>query len=160
MNEEEVIQFVTEMPGVVCVTATEERGAPQAAWGDSFFFFDPAGDEPADRRMPFATLVTQDYAGFDEESNLNRPGVFRLNIAVGREEYERLLGHPPADHAAHRLAFDYSAIDRLMPHPVYAAQAWVSIINPGERTMEQAKTLLAGAQNLASSRRQRRLDFS
>jgi hypothetical protein len=37
--------------------------------------------------------VTQDYDGFDTGSNLNRPGVFRLNIAVGRDRFEELLGY-------------------------------------------------------------------
>jgi hypothetical protein len=41
-------------------------GAPEVAWGDSFFFYDPDGDAPTDRRMPFATIVTNDYDGNDK----------------------------------------------------------------------------------------------
>jgi hypothetical protein len=31
---------------------------------------------------------------------------------------------------------DYTALDRLMPHPVYALQHWVSILNPTEATFD------------------------
>jgi hypothetical protein len=134
MTEEDVIQFVGGLPSVHTVTASEANGAPEVSWGDTFFFYDPEGTEPADRRLPFATIVTKDYPGFDTASNLNRPGVFRVNIAVGRDAYRDLLGHPPAAHADHRAGYDYSTLDRLVPHPVYAAQGWVSILNPGEAT--------------------------
>ena len=43
----------------------------------------------------FATLVVNDYPGFDTESRLDRDEIFRLNVAVGRPAYERLLGHSP-----------------------------------------------------------------
>ena len=29
---------------------------------------------------------------------------------------------------------DYAAVDRIVPHPVYARQRWISILNPGEAT--------------------------
>ena len=40
---------------------------------------------------------------------------------------------------------DFTAADQLFPHPVYATQSWASIVNPGERTSEQARRLLIGA---------------
>jgi hypothetical protein len=153
----DIIAFAGNLPGVVAVTASEAGGAPEVAWGDTFLYYDPDGDGRTDRRMPFATIVTKDYDGFDTASRLNRPGVFRLNIAVGRAVFEELIGHPPAahaahaDHAAHAAQaemsdrYDYSAVDRLLPHPVYAVQAWVAIVNPGEQTADQARTLLAAA---------------
>jgi hypothetical protein len=57
---------------------------------------------------------------------LRRPGVFRLNIGVSRATFERLLG---ADAEP-----DYTALDRILPHPVYARQLWVSILNPSDAT--------------------------
>jgi hypothetical protein len=64
MTAEEIIAFVTSLPGVAAVTASEANGAPEAAWGDSFFFYDPEDDADS-RRMPFATIVIQDYDGWD-----------------------------------------------------------------------------------------------
>jgi hypothetical protein len=67
----------------------------------------------------YATIVWSEE--FDDGSNLARPGVFRLNMWADRATLERLAaeGEP-----------DYAALDRLIPHPVYAAQRWVSILNP------------------------------
>jgi hypothetical protein len=156
ITQDDIIGFVTRLPGVVAITASEANGAPEVAWGDSFFFYDPDGDTPADRRMPFATIVTNDYDGFDTASKLNRAGVFRLNIAVGRAAFEELIGYPPAAHAAESARFDYTAIDQLIPHPVYATQAWVAILNPGETTADVAYSLLTGARTRAVQRHRRR----
>lgn len=152
MTQEDIIAFVTGLPGVVAVTADEASGAPEVAWGDTFFSYDPDGDTPAAGRMPFATIVTKDYDGFDTASNLNRPGVFRLNIAVGRTAFEERLGHPPTPSED----ADHTAIDTLIPHPVYATQAWVAILNPGSATAELARSLLTDAHTLAVRRHRRR----
>jgi hypothetical protein len=45
--EEDISHFVASLPGVVVVTASRANGAPEVAWGDSFFFYDPDGDIPA-----------------------------------------------------------------------------------------------------------------
>lgn len=127
------MRFAAGLPGVVAYTPDETSDAPEVAWGDTFFFYDP-DDDPAARRMPFATIVTKDYPGFDTASNLSRPGVSRLNIAVGRSAVEELTGD-----------VDYTELDRLIPHPVYATQGWVAILNPGERTAGLARRLLTDA---------------
>jgi hypothetical protein len=105
--------------------------------------------------MPFATIVVHDYDGFDTASDLNRPGVFRVNIAVGRQRYQDLVGHPPAAHAEHHGSYDYTALDQFMPHPVYAAQGWISILNPSETNADQVRSLLAEAHDRAAERHQR-----
>lgn len=79
MIPEKIIAFVSQLPGVVVHTASEERGAPRAAWGDTFIFYDP-DDSPQNRQPGFATIVVSDYPGFDTFAMLDRPGVFRLNL--------------------------------------------------------------------------------
>jgi len=74
----------------------------------------------------FATIVTTDEHDVGSPSNLARPGVFRLNIGVGRETFERLVGTMQSP--------DYAVLDRFLPHPVYARQHWISILNPSEAT--------------------------
>jgi hypothetical protein len=154
MTEDETIELVAGLPGVVMTTATEAGGAPESAWGDSFFFYDPDGTTEPDKRWPFATIVVSDYPGFDESSDLHRPGVFRLNISVGRTAFTTLLGYPPAAHAGHADEFDYAALDQLAPHPVYAAQGWVSVLNP-DQTDPQVRMLLTQAHSRAAGRRHR-----
>jgi len=151
VTEDEIIEFATGLPGVVTTTADEASGAPESAWGDSFFFYDPDGDTEPDKRWPFATIVVSDYPGFDESSQLSRPGVFRLNINVGRTAFEELFGYSPAAHAVRPNEFDNAALDQLLPHPSYAAQAWVSILNP-DRLSPRAKGLLTQAHERAAKR--------
>jgi hypothetical protein len=138
MTPDDIIGFVAPMPGVTTMTAGPENGAPEVAWGDSFFTYD-------NEQLPFATIVVTDYPGFDTASDLNRPGVFRLNIAIGRTRFTELLGYPPA---AVPDGIDYTVTDQILPHPVYATQAWISILNPGEH----AKALLTEAHRRAVAR--------
>ena len=113
MTADEISAFVGGLPGVVTVVADEAGGAPEIAWGDSFFSYEAA-------KMPFATIVTKDYGDFDAFSRLDRPGVFRLNVEVGRERFEALVGYAPAAHGGQE--HDYAALDQVLPHPVYATQ--------------------------------------
>lgn len=82
--------------------------------------------------------------------------MFRVNIAVGRDRYRELLGHSAADHQHHRADYDYAQADVLVPHPVYAEQGWVSVVNPGPRTAAQVMDLVRLARELAVARDSRR----
>lgn len=117
--------------------------------GDAFFFAGP------DRRMPFATLVTGDR--YDTASDLERPGVFRLNIGVSRATYQSLFGAEPArlgEGVVVDTGHDFTELDRIMPHPVYAPQFWVCVLNPDPATFETVQSLLSEAYERAA-RRQR-----
>ena len=94
--------------------------------------------------MPFATIVIKDYGDFDDASDLDRPGVYRLNVGVGKETY-RSLFPGEGEH-------DFTALDVLMPHPVYGRQHWVCVLNPSEKTFETVKPLLAEAYEIAVKR--------
>lgn len=135
------MEWATEaLLGTAVVVASGANGAPEAAWGDSFFFY---GN---DRRFPFATIVTQDYRDFDTASDLDRPGAFRVNLWVGRSALRRLLGSQQPD------PVDYRAPDVLLPHPIYAAQGWVCIVNPGPATSDLLRSLLSEAHARAVAR--------
>jgi Family of unknown function (DUF6194) len=96
----------------------------------------------------FATLTTGDE--FDQASDLDRPGVFRLNVGVLRPTFDRLV-------SGDAVSPDFTAFDTVMPHPVYAAQRWISIINPSGATFEEiVKPLLEEAHELVSSRERRK----
>ena len=155
MTEDEIIAFAAGLPGVTVETASAGSGAPEVAWGDSFVYYDPPGaePEPPDRRWPFATLVVHDYAGFDEASRLDREGVFRVNVNVGKRRFEELVGYPPSEHVARRDDHDYAELDRVLPHPEYGQQAWVCVVSPGDRTADLVRALLAEASDRAAARR-------
>ena len=114
------------------------------AMGATFFSLDPEKHWPN-----FATIVTTDEHDMGSPSNLTaRPGVYRLNIGLSRQSFDRLVGDLTDP--------DYAAIDRLLPHPVYAQQHWVSILNPSAETFETiVKPLLTEAHDRVAATRSR-----
>jgi hypothetical protein len=139
----ELISYLTSHYEGVDVT-TYPPDAPPTAW---FFSLDPETHWPN-----FATVVTTDEHDMEDKSNLEARAAYRLNIGVGRPTFERLVD------AAY--AYDYTATDMLMPHPVYAKQLWVAVVNPTRQTFESTiKPLLDEAYSrLARGRPQSRGD--
>lgn len=129
MNAEEIYEYI--MGALSGASAVEQDGC--------FFFFDEPG-----KKFPFATLVTTD--AHDTASNLSRDGVFRLNLGLSRESFRALFpsaeGGPAGGESG---AWDFTALDHLMPHPVYGGLHWVCVLNPGVATFEKVKPLLAEA---------------
>ena len=144
MDEAGIIRHIATFGGIDVVLASEENGAPEISWGDSFFIFDPNRDLDNARRFPFATIVTKDYGDFDNASKLDRPGVFRLNIGVSKATFAKLF-RADEEH-------DFTALDRLMPHHVYARNHFVCVLNPSESTFEEIKPLLREAYEIAVRR--------
>jgi hypothetical protein len=127
VDQDAIIQYVSQtFAGVDVVRPHEGPGA-----GDTFFIL-------PGKKMPFATIVTRDYGDFDNASNLNRPDVYRLNIGVSKETFQRLVDDDKASH-------DFAALDTLMPHPIYGQQHWLCVLNPRPETFERLKPLLAEA---------------
>ena len=111
------------------------------ALGATFFSLDPEKHFPN-----FATIVWTD--DFDQASGLSRPGTFRLNLGVSRETFDRLVGSATDP--------DYTAFDRLVPHPVYARQHYISILNPSDATFRDViLPLLAEAHDRLAAQRER-----
>ncbi len=144
--------MVAALPGVVVQTPGPGSEAPEIAWGDSFFFYDPDDRGGEARMVPFATVVTKDYPGVDESSRLDRPGAFRLNVNVGRQRFTELFGFTPSAIAEHAGEFDHAADDVVVPHPVYGQQAWVSVVRPGPATQDPVRDLVAVAHARAARR--------
>jgi hypothetical protein len=142
MDQAAIIEYIAQtFPGVEVVTGDAGIGA-----GDTFFFYDPQRNTDPTRRIPFATIVTKDYGDFDNKSNLNRPDVFRLNIQVGRATLHSLFNDGET--------FDYAALDQLLPHPVYAPQGFMCVLNPSRETFEsRLEALLAQAYANAARRK-------
>ena len=128
MNQQEVEAFVENMDNV----QREEN------FGYKFFF---VGD---DHRRPFVTLADSDN-DYDHVSNLDREGVFRINIGVSRETFTSLLADSPSQD------IDYSVLDVFLPHPDYSKQHFVCILNPQENAA-RTRELMVEAHAIAASR--------
>jgi hypothetical protein len=144
MDQRAIVQYIADtFAGVDILSPDEGPGA-----GDTFFIYDPDRNLDVKHRMPFATIVSKDYGDFDCTSNLNRPGIFRLNIGVSRETFRALFPAPPSESGP-----DFAALDQLLPHPVYATQSWVCVLNPSAETFKNVQPLLAEAYERVANRR-------
>ncbi|GIE92742.1 DUF6194 family protein [Paractinoplanes rishiriensis] len=143
---EETAARLAALPEVAELVGGPEAGTPEMAWDERFYFVGP------DRRNPFATIVGHDLPGFDDESRLDRIGVFRLNVELGRIHFEEVFGYPPKDFPDHRDQVDFAALDRIVPHPVYATHGWASVLNPGPAAEPALTRLLANAHRRATDR--------
>ena len=117
------------------------------AMGASFFSYGP------DHKFPFATLVTGDE--HDQASNLSRPSVFRLNVGVSKQTFQSLFGSGSAhsDEGGPEGGYDFTALDCIMPHPVYGKMYWVCVLNPSEGTFKTVQELLVEAYDMAVRKR-------
>lgn len=150
MNEAEVSRYITDtFEGVDVVIASDA----------SFFFYNPDRALPPDHRFPFVTMVRSD--AYDQFSNLNRPSVFRLNIGIGKQTFRSLFGPPKPPSGRDNAAesgdnsgdYDFTALDQVMPHPVYGRMYWVCVLNPSGEILEtNVRPLLAEAYELAVSK--------
>ncbi|MFF0311388.1 DUF6194 family protein [Streptosporangium sp. NPDC004379] len=176
MTMDEIIDFVSGLEGVLAVRPQPGDGTPELVWGDAFFYYSPDGVVPT-TVQPFATIVTKNYPE-DETSRLERPGAFRVNVAAGREAFVHWSGHAPREPGpAARSGADSGpgggtrsgggegpggdggggdAEDTVIAHPLYGAQSWLAVVNPGPRTARVLRELLSQAHRLARARYERR----
>src|SRR5438093_9307431 len=119
------------------ITGTFEGVETTTAFGYTFFFY------RAERRLPFATIASTDNE-YERISNLDRPGVYRLNIGVSKQTFQSSFGPDKVDISA----YDFTALDTLMPHPDYAAQSWLCVLNPSDATFESVRLMLAEAYDI------------
>ncbi len=124
-------EFETFLLALENVESTENFGY--------LFYF--VGD---DHRLPFATIGQADN-DFDKLSNLDREGVFRLNMGVRKDTFMQLELPSESDS-------DYTALNVFMPHPHYAKQNFICILNPAGENIARSKELLEEAHALATIR--------
>ena len=141
MDEQAVIAWISALPGIEVV---EDKG-------DHYFFADPT--QPADNRLPFATVMTADRN--DQFSHLDRPGVYRLNIGVHPATCRARFGPAPFPQDPAESGHDFAALDTVMPHPIYGTMFWLCVLNPSAATFASVQPLIEEARAVALERAQR-----
>jgi hypothetical protein len=127
------------------IMSTFENVETAVNLGYTFFFYRD------DHMHAFATIASTGNA-YERISNLDRPGVFRLNIGVSRETFKSLFGTKKIDVSA----YDFTALDTIMPHPEYSSQHFLCVLSPSEATFERIRPMLAEAYDIAMKRYNRR----
>ena len=148
MTPEHIINIVTDsFDGVV----------PKASWGETSLFYNPGNALP--NGVYFCTIKEKNGDN-DKSSHLDRDGVFRLSIGIGKSAYFSLLGKPPARPSKGGIVdtgHDFTACDELMPHPIYGWMSWVQILNPSESSFEEIMPLIAAAHQEAVAKFAKRI---
>lgn len=133
MKPEDILQY--------CL-ANLEGTVRTESWGESGIFYNPGG---VLKRGVYVLTVKEKDGANDRASQLNRPGIYRVNLGLRKETYTRLFGplpsRPPKGGVVSAGA-DFTALDYLMPHPVYAWMGWIAALNPSPETFEAMKPLI------------------
>jgi hypothetical protein len=124
------------------ITDTFENVETTVNMGYRFFFYKD------DHMHAFATIASTDNE-YENISDLDRPGVYRLNIGLSRDTFRSLFGTGKIDTSI----YDFTALDTIMPHPDYSSQHFVCVLSPSETTFnEQIRPMLAEAYEVAMKR--------
>lgn len=115
------------------------------AWGERGLFYNPR--QALARGTYFVTVKDHDGPN-DRASNLDREGVYRVNLGVDEATYRRLFGDPPARPPKGEsvdTGHDFTRLDEVLPHPVYAWANWLCVLSPSEETLEELWPLVDAA---------------
>jgi len=127
------------------ITDTFENVETTINLGYTFFFY-------RDDHMNAFTTIASTGNEYEQISNLDRPGVYRLNIGVGKETFQSLFGKDKIDVSV----YDFTALDVIMPHPDYSSQYFICVLSPSEATFERIRPMLAEAHDVAMKRYNKR----
>ena len=137
---------------VAALTSRFAGLVPKSSWGETSLFVNPGGLLP--NGVYFCTLKDHDGAN-DTASQLDRPGVFRVALGLPPARYEdrfgRRPGRPPKGGVV-ATGHDFTALDVLTPHPVYAWMGWVQVLSPSETTFESLWPLFTEAHEVAAAK--------
>lgn len=126
-----------------------EDVVPKASWGETALPYNPG--QMLAHGVYFCTLKQQDGAN-DKASAPDRAGVFRVAIGLPSASYNRLFGERPARPVKGgyvATGHDFTALNVLMPHPVYAWMGWAQILSPSRERFDELLSLIAEAPAVA-----------
>jgi len=122
-----------------------EGVVPKPSWGETSLFYNPGRLLP--NGVYFCTLKEKNGEN-DKASELDREDVFRLSIGITKETFEKTFGKRPKRPSKGGIintAHDFTALNELMPHPIYGWMSWVQVLNPCESTFEELLPLITEA---------------
>jgi len=136
VSPETIIKLLTsELDGVV----------PKSSWGETSLFYNPGKLLP--NGVYFCTIKEKNGDN-DKSSELDRDSVFRVSVGVGKSNYEQHFGikpKRPEKGGIVNTGHDFTKLDELMPHPIYAWMSWVQILSPSKSSFDSCYPLIKDA---------------
>ena len=147
MTADEIINYCLEnLEGVALVNS----------WGERGIFYNP---ENKLKRGVYILTVKEKDGENDSSSNLDRTGIYRVNLGVRRQTFLNwfsIIPQRPKKGGVIDMNFDFTATDKIMPHPVYGWMSWLCCLNPSDKTFEELKPLIAEAHAYAKEKFEKR----
>lgn len=147
MNPKEILEYC--LGNLQDVVLTE-------SWGEKGIFYNP--QNVLKRGVYVLTLKEKDGEN-DSSSNLDRTDIFRVNLGVRKNTFVDLFGEipkRPGKGGTVDMDFDFTELDKLLPHPVYAWMGWICVLNPSVKTFEILKPLIREAYEYATEKFEKR----
>lgn len=147
MNKNKILNYCLEnLEGTVLVES----------WGEKGIFYNPGH---VLKRGVYILTVKEKDGDNDKSSDLNRAGIYRVNLGIQKQTFTELFGAVPKRPAAGGVVdmeYDFSELDKILPHPVYAWMAWICALNPSEQTFEELKPYIQEAYTYAKEKFKKR----
>lgn len=112
------------------------------AYSETTYFYNP--DQQLTNGVYFLTIKERNGPN-DVSSNLDKKGVFRVSFKPDPVTYTTHFGKKPARPGKGKtvdLNYNFQAVDRWMPHPVYAWMGWTMVLNPSEETFQNLEIFI------------------
>ena len=143
MESEEILNYCLEhLEGTVSVSS----------WGEKGIFYHP--DNRLKRGIYILTIKEKDGEN-DKVSNLDRDGVYRVNLGVRKQTFINMFStipKRPAKGCVVDMDYDFTETDRIIPHPVYAWMGWLCVLNPSNKTFGKLKPFIDEAYEYAKEK--------
>lgn len=115
------------------------------SWGENGIFYNPNG---VLKRGIYVLTVKEKDGQNDKASDLNRKNIYRVNLGLRKDTFKQLFEFIPKRPAAGgvvEMDYDFKALNKIIPHPVYGWMGWISVLNPTQETFEELKPLIEEA---------------
>ena len=115
---------------------------PKNTWGETSLFYNPQQLLP--NGVYFMTVKMNDGDN-DKASNLDRDDVYRINMGIGKKAYLELFGETPKRPAKGGIVetgHDFTLLNTILPHPIYAWMGWVCILSPSNEFFDNYQYLI------------------
>lgn len=140
MTPDYILQYCLEnLQGTVLVES----------WGEKGILYNP--DRKLKRGVYILTVKEKDGEN-DRSSDLNRENIYRVNLGIRKNTFINMFGAVPKrpdKGGIVDMPYDFTEINNIIPHPVYAWMGWICVLNPTEMIFEELKPFIQEAYKYA-----------
>lgn len=143
MTPDEILQYcIKNLDGTVLVES----------WGEKGIFYNPNGKL---KRGVYILTVKEKDGENDKSSDLNRENIYRINLGIHKKTFTEMFGAAPKRPEKGGIVdmpYDFTTINQIIPHPVYAWMRWICVLNPSANTFDKLKPLINEAYEYAKEK--------